>query len=86
MKLDSYSKNLCAPGIIVYNFTYNTLLGFTEETTFSATDNPAAISPPPNETPTASPSGTLCIVMAITSSPTLARFDESPQDHFWTCS
>jgi len=33
--------DVCAPDDAVYNFTYNTFLGFSETTTFSATGNPA---------------------------------------------
>ena len=33
--------DICAPDDAVYNFTYNTFLGFSETTTFSATGNPA---------------------------------------------
>lgn len=33
--------DVCAPDDAVYNFTYNTFLGFAETTTFSATGNPA---------------------------------------------
>ncbi len=36
--------NICKPTNAVYNFTYNTFLGFNEVTTFSATGNPAGTS------------------------------------------
>jgi subtilisin-like proprotein convertase family protein len=35
------AQNVCAPGNATYNFTYNTFLGFTDITTFSASGNPA---------------------------------------------
>lgn len=35
------TNNICAPGTITYNFTYNTFLGFNDVTTFSASGNPA---------------------------------------------
>lgn len=35
------SIDVCTPDDVVYNFTYNTFLGFTDETTFSATGLPA---------------------------------------------
>ncbi|PHQ57622.1 MAG: hypothetical protein COC16_00430 [Lutibacter sp.] len=40
MNFDSYSKTVCAPSNVTYNFTYNTFLGFSESTLFSATGNP----------------------------------------------
>ncbi|PCH53703.1 MAG: hypothetical protein COC22_01910, partial [Flavobacteriaceae bacterium] len=41
MNFTSYNKSTCSPNNVVYTFTYNTFLGFNEETTFSATNNPA---------------------------------------------
>jgi len=41
MNFTTLQENTCAPDNVVYNFTYNTFLGFNEETTFSATGNPA---------------------------------------------
>ncbi|MCF6279507.1 MAG: thrombospondin type 3 repeat-containing protein [Flavobacteriaceae bacterium] len=41
MNFASTSEDVCAPNNAVYNFTYNTFLGFAETTTFSATGNPA---------------------------------------------
>lgn len=41
MEFDSYSKSVCAPDNATYTFTYNTFLGFNEETTFTATGAPA---------------------------------------------
>ncbi|WP_299365227.1 reprolysin-like metallopeptidase [Winogradskyella sp.] len=38
------SIDVCAPDNVVYNFTYNTFLGFTDETTFSATGLPLGAS------------------------------------------
>ncbi|SNR37849.1 Por secretion system C-terminal sorting domain-containing protein [Lutibacter agarilyticus] len=35
------TAKVCKPSSAVYNFTYTTFLGFNEETTFSATGNPA---------------------------------------------
>ncbi|MBL4669186.1 MAG: T9SS type A sorting domain-containing protein [Flavobacteriales bacterium] len=35
------ANSLCAPGSATYNFTYNTFLGFSQVTTFSATGLPA---------------------------------------------
>ena len=36
--------DVCEPNNAVYNFTYNTFLGYTGNTTFSATGNPAGTS------------------------------------------
>ena len=41
MEFDSYAKSVCAPDNATYTFTYNTFLGFNEETTFTATGAPA---------------------------------------------
>ncbi|PHR72480.1 MAG: hypothetical protein COA67_04345 [Lutibacter sp.] len=41
MNFASTSEDICAPNDVVYNFTYNTFLGFSETTTFSTTGNPA---------------------------------------------
>ncbi|GAB1308423.1 zinc-dependent metalloprotease family protein [Urechidicola sp. KH5] len=41
MAFANTTQDICAPGSIDYNFTYNTFLGFTETTTFSAAGNPA---------------------------------------------
>ncbi|WP_372795262.1 reprolysin-like metallopeptidase, partial [Lutibacter sp.] len=41
MNFSSYSEETCSPSSVIYNFTYNTFLGFNETTTFSATGNPA---------------------------------------------
>ncbi|WP_422106299.1 reprolysin-like metallopeptidase [Winogradskyella sp.] len=38
------SIDVCAPNNVVYSFTYNTFLGFTNETTFSATGLPVGAS------------------------------------------
>ncbi|MBL4593469.1 MAG: proprotein convertase P-domain-containing protein [Flavobacteriales bacterium] len=35
------TSDVCAPGSATYNFTYNTFLGFSQTTTFSASGNPA---------------------------------------------
>jgi len=35
------TSDVCAPGSATYNFTYNTFIGFSQTTTFSATGNPA---------------------------------------------
>lgn len=40
MNFDQYSKWICAPGDVVYNFTYNTINGFSEEIEFLAIGNP----------------------------------------------
>ena len=40
MNFSSYSEAICSPNNVVYSFTYNTFLGFNEETTFSAINNP----------------------------------------------
>lgn len=40
MNFASYNEAICSPNNVVYTFTYNTFLGFNEETTFSATNNP----------------------------------------------
>lgn len=42
MNFVSNNKAICTPNNIVYTFTYNTFLGFNEETTFSALNNPTA--------------------------------------------
>ncbi len=41
MNFTSTEVDVCAPDDAVYSFTYNTFLGFSETTTFSATGNPA---------------------------------------------
>lgn len=41
MSLNDSNATICKPTNGVYNFTYTTFLGFNEETTFSATENPA---------------------------------------------
>ena len=41
MNFTETNLDVCAPNNAVYNFTYNTFLGFSETTTFSATGNPA---------------------------------------------
>lgn len=38
------TNDICAPGSITYNFTYNTFLGFNDVTTFSASGNPVGTS------------------------------------------
>jgi len=41
MNFDNFSKTMCAPGSVVYNFTYNTPVNtFAEEIVFSANDLP----------------------------------------------
>lgn len=41
MAFDTTTQDVCAPGNVDYDFTYNVFLGFTETTTFSASGNPA---------------------------------------------
>jgi subtilisin-like proprotein convertase family protein len=41
MNVATASQNVCPPSNIDYTFTYNTFLGFTDVTTFSAAGNPA---------------------------------------------
>ena len=41
MNFDEITKKICAPTNAVFTFTYNTFLGFNEETTFTASGNPA---------------------------------------------
>lgn len=41
LNLSNSTAKVCKPTSAVYNFTYTTFLGFNEETTFSATGNPA---------------------------------------------
>ena len=40
MNFTSTNKEVCKPASAIYNFTYNTFLGFNEVTTFSASGNP----------------------------------------------
>jgi subtilisin-like proprotein convertase family protein len=40
MSFQEYSKQSCIPNNVTYNFTYNTFLGFNEETTFTASGLP----------------------------------------------
>jgi subtilisin-like proprotein convertase family protein len=40
MNFENYHLKACAPNTVTYNITYNTFLGFNEETTFSATGLP----------------------------------------------
>lgn len=41
LNFSNSTAKVCKPTSAVYNFTYHTFLGFNEETTFSATGNPA---------------------------------------------
>ncbi|MCC6252029.1 MAG: proprotein convertase P-domain-containing protein [Bacteroidia bacterium] len=41
LNMSNNNQSVCPPDNIIYNFTYNTYLGFNEPTTFSASGNPA---------------------------------------------